>query len=535
MVYDEAHSRVLLMGGIGPATAGASDADQASLWAWNGATWTYMSGASGPAARNHFAAAFDAGRGRLVIMGGRQGDSPLAPAMADTWEWDGTAWSRAASSTSARSHAASAYDRGRARVVMAGGIDGNGSTLFQQLEWLGSSWSALPVGLPGAAFAPALVSDGSPQLLLLESRESDRQLLTYRSAGNGAWASVSTAGPALTGYAVAPAPGGGVILFGGSDGTRHVGVRRHALESRRILTARRAELLAHSSSRIASCGVPTPVPLQHSAADAERLTVAIVDDEPLARNGLRALVRAMSEFLVVGDAGNGGDAVALIRRVEPDIVLLDVQMPGMDGFGVLSSLGALARPAVVFVTAFDTYALRAFDVHAVDYVLKPYTAARVREALLVARSAHGSRLHAKRAERLDAMLRAIEAERTTGGAAAAAAITTISVRGRSRIDLVPIGELVWIEADGSYVRLHGPRGALLHRESLDSLERRLDPAHFIRIHRSALVATRCVRQVLRSAAGRRDVVLSTGQRVPASRAGWHLLREALTAPTGSRA
>lgn len=224
MAFDADRNRVVLFGGIGPATSGAADTDQRSLWAWSGTAWTLVSdGANGPSARNHQAMAYDVARARLVIMGGRQGDSPVSPALNDTWEWNGTAWSQAAAqlpAASARSHSGAAYDPARQHVVLAGGINAGGNDVFDQYEWTGAAWTAIAGTIPGGNFAPTLVADGQ-QLVLLQSRVTDRQLLTYNANTGGTWAAAGTTGPTLTGYAVAPLATGGLILFGGFDGTTY--------------------------------------------------------------------------------------------------------------------------------------------------------------------------------------------------------------------------------------------------------------------------------------------------------------------------
>jgi two-component system LytT family response regulator len=283
-------------------------------------------------------------------------------------------------------------------------------------------------------------------------------------------------------------------------------------------------------------------PTQHTTlnpVNRDDATVGIVDDEPLSRSGMHRLTAATPGFRVVGEASSGVEALALVRQRTPEILLLDVQMPGLDGFGVLRQLGEGPRPTIVFVTAHDEHALRAFDVHAVDYLLKPYTDERFREALQLARRIHRSRKHAAHAERLEALVRTLAAERTEAlartreaeraAAARAGADASISIRTHGRIEVVALSDVAWIEADGSYVRLHAVGRSWLHREALATLWRRLDSAQFVRVHRSAIVARSAIRRVVRLRSGSHALVLTTGDRVRTSRKGWRDVRAALPA------
>ena len=255
------------------------------------------------------------------------------------------------------------------------------------------------------------------------------------------------------------------------------------------------------------------------------LRVLLVDDEPLVRRGLRAFLGAEPDVEVVGECRDGNEAVAAVRALAPDVVFLDVQMPELDGFGVLDALGA-DRPAVVFVTAFDAYAIRAFDVHAVDYLLKPFDEPRFRVALDRAREriavrrgapndtrAAEARVDARVDERLDALLAQLRGD----GRVAGAWLARIAIRESDRVTYVPVTEVDWLEADDNYVRVHTRGGARLVRETLKSLETRLDPARFARIHRSAIVNLERVRELRPTFNGEYVVVLATGARLTLSR------------------
>jgi two-component system LytT family response regulator len=236
----------------------------------------------------------------------------------------------------------------------------------------------------------------------------------------------------------------------------------------------------------------------------DRLRVVVVDDEPLAREGIRAMLAGDPDVEIVGEAASGGEAVALIVASRPDVVLLDIQIPDLDGFGVLRELRGGPEPAVVFVTAYDAYALHAFEVRALDYVLKPFGERRLREALRRAREqarlARAAELVRSLAEVRDASPRAAGAE---AGALADAAPGTpaerylerLEVRGAGRITLVDVAEIDWVEGYDDYVRLHVGGRRLLVGERMRRLEELLDPARFARIHRSALVNVDRVREL----------------------------------------
>jgi len=248
-----------------------------------------------------------------------------------------------------------------------------------------------------------------------------------------------------------------------------------------------------------------------SRAMVRALSVAIVDDEPLARRGVRRLVAAQTGFRVVGEAETGSEAGELIARARPDVVLLDVQMPDGSGLDAIRRVPPDDRPVTIFVSAFDNYAVDAFGVRAVDYVLKPFTDARLIESLERAREAH----------RVRHLARAVA---SSAGEPDAVWSSQIVVRSVGRNDIVPTTEIHWIEAVGYYVRLHTSGTTLLHRESLDSLAARLNPAAFVRVHRSSIVRLDAIRRTRRTRNGGHEVTLASGHRVAVSRSGWAELR-----------
>jgi two-component system LytT family response regulator len=236
-----------------------------------------------------------------------------------------------------------------------------------------------------------------------------------------------------------------------------------------------------------------------------RIRAVIVDDEPLARRGVRQMLSAHRDFFVVGEARNGREAVQAISKLKPDLVFLDVQMPALDGFGVLQAVGPKKMPEVIFVTAYDEYAVRAFDAHALDYLVKPLEVVRFAEAVERVRQ----RLESSRAFELSRKLSALLASRER----AKPRIVVPVAKGQLVIDL---DEIDWIEADDYYAAIHARGGRHLIRESLTSLAKRLDPSRFLRVHRSAIVNMNRVREVV-CKDGRTFIVLLDGVRVRVSR------------------
>jgi two-component system LytT family response regulator/two-component system response regulator AlgR len=248
-----------------------------------------------------------------------------------------------------------------------------------------------------------------------------------------------------------------------------------------------------------------------------RLRVLIVDDEPLARRRLEILLRELPDLQLVGAAADGVAAGRMIAELSPDIVLLDIKMPGRTGLEVLAGLDPQARPPttipiVIFVTAFDRFAVEAFERAAFDYLLKPVEPHRLSAALARARGALAERAAAERSHELEEILKNLR----TGPEAAPAFAREIWAPDRGGRVCVAVAAIDWVAAERDYVRIHtGPKSYLI-RQSIGALEARLDPDQFLRVHRSALVRTdRIVR--VRHAAGRGAVVLSTGAEVAVSR------------------
>ncbi|HKO16635.1 MAG TPA: LytTR family DNA-binding domain-containing protein [Gemmatimonadaceae bacterium] len=272
------------------------------------------------------------------------------------------------------------------------------------------------------------------------------------------------------------------------------------------------------------------------------LRVLIVDDEPLARQRLEDLLRHEPGVQITGTAESGPTAVERIRALRPDLVFLDVQMPGMSGLDVVRTVGADAMPATVFVTAFDRHALEAFDLAAVDYLVKPFDDDRFEQAFRRARHLVELEDAGRLREQLLSVLHG-EPGATTAPAAAGAPIQQserpqpgaarapspdarstpeylerIAVEMKGKLRVVPVDQIDYITADGPYAELHTPERTYIIRETMQSLAERLDPHQFFRLHRSAIVRLSLVDTLLRGAGGDYEVQLRTGVRLPVSRA-----------------
>jgi two-component system, LytTR family, response regulator len=254
-----------------------------------------------------------------------------------------------------------------------------------------------------------------------------------------------------------------------------------------------------------------------------RIRVVIADDEPLARRGIRQLLISHADVDVVGEARHGREAVRMLNALTPDLVFLDVQMPELDAFGVLRELNPEHMPAVVFVTAYETFAVRAFDLHALDYLVKPVQEQRFHEAVARARMRIRSGEAMALAQRLSELLAGAD-----GAANRAASAGRRLVIGTRDGDLVvDVADITWIEAEDYYAAVHVGGQRQLVRESLTSLERRLDPSYFIRVHRSAVVNLAHVREYRTPAAGDTAIVLRDGHELAVSRRRRPALAEAL--------
>jgi two-component system LytT family response regulator len=251
-----------------------------------------------------------------------------------------------------------------------------------------------------------------------------------------------------------------------------------------------------------------------SVPDEDTLRVVLVDDEQPAREYMRSVLDELPAVRVVSECPDGPAAIDAIRREAPDLVLLDVQMPEVSGFDVVAAVGAEAMPEVVFVTAHDEYALQAFEVHALDYVLKPFTPARLADAVRQARR----RIVGAGDEALEQRLTALLAEHVPAPAGTEARwVSRLTVRTGERIRFVRVADVDWIEAARNYVWLHSGASRHAVRIPLQALAKRLDPAQFVRIHRSAIVNLDRVREVQAWVGGEYVALLHDGRTLRVSR------------------
>jgi two-component system, LytTR family, response regulator len=244
-----------------------------------------------------------------------------------------------------------------------------------------------------------------------------------------------------------------------------------------------------------------------------KIRAVIVDDEPLARRRIRTLLSREHDIELVDECADGASAVEAIRRHRPDLVFLDVQMPEMKGFAVLRALGAELTAAVVFVTAYEQFSLRAFDVHALDYLLKPFHRRRFQEALRRVRQRfNNERELAAVRVRLAELLESADGDMVRSGH-----IERLAIRTATKVAIVRVREIDWIQGDGNYVRLHVGGAVHLLRQTMKALVSQLDPSLFIRIHHSCIVNVERVRELQPWSHGDYVVVLDSGKRLMSSR------------------
>jgi two-component system LytT family response regulator len=241
----------------------------------------------------------------------------------------------------------------------------------------------------------------------------------------------------------------------------------------------------------------------------QKIRTLVVEDEPMARDRVKALLQQQPDIEIVGECGDGAQAVSAIERLGPELVFLDVQIPVMDGFGVIEAVPADRLPMIVFTTAYDEYALRAFEVHALDYLLKPYDRTRFLRALDRVRERRERQRAGDLGRRLLAMVQDLKPE-------AAPVPERMVVKSGGRVFFIRIDEIDWVDAAGNYVRLHVRGETYLFRETMSAMEKRLEKAQFVRIHRSHLVNADRIKELL-PANGEHIVVLRNGVRLTLSR------------------
>ena len=235
----------------------------------------------------------------------------------------------------------------------------------------------------------------------------------------------------------------------------------------------------------------------------------VADDESLARKFIRRMLKDDEEVEIVGECNNGKMAVTMIRKYNPDVVFLDVQMPEMDGFAVLEAIGIGHLPEIVFTTAYEQYAVRAFELHALDYLLKPFDQTRFKDAMRHAKERLNQREKAEGRVQISALLDNVKAQSRY--------LERLIVKADGRISFLNTGEINWIEADDKYVHLHTSKGSRMVRQTLSAMESQLDPKKFMRIHRSAMVNVDRIKELQPLFSGEHSVLLEDGTKLTLSR------------------
>lgn len=248
-----------------------------------------------------------------------------------------------------------------------------------------------------------------------------------------------------------------------------------------------------------------------------KIRALIVDDEPFARERVRRLLGIETDIEIVGEAGDGFQAVEMIKSARPDLLFLDVQMPGRDGFAVLENLQPEETPVVVFLTAFDQYAVRAFETAALDYILKPFDEERFAKALGRARTAFAQFSSVRSHGDSRPASGEVETEASSELSNGQKYLERIIIRLSGRVFFRRVDEIDWIEAEGNYVRLHSGKSAFLMRETIGNLEAELDPAKFARVHRSGIVQIGKIREAAKTLSGSYKLLLENGEQIVMSR------------------
>jgi two-component system LytT family response regulator len=240
-----------------------------------------------------------------------------------------------------------------------------------------------------------------------------------------------------------------------------------------------------------------------------KIRTLVVDDEPLARERIRRMLRGEPDVEIVGECGNGANAVSLIEELAPDLVFLDIQMPEKNGFEVLQEIAAGRMPSVIFVTAYDQYAIRAFEVHALDYLLKPFNRERFQAALNRVRDEIKKSGFDDRAEMFASLLSDLQAKKHY--------LEKLILKSSGRVYFLKTDEVDWIEAAGNYLKLHVRRENHLLRETMNGIEAKLDPLKFPRIHRSTIVNAERIKELFPLFNGDYTLILKDGTELTVSR------------------
>jgi two-component system LytT family response regulator len=253
-----------------------------------------------------------------------------------------------------------------------------------------------------------------------------------------------------------------------------------------------------------------------------KLRVLVADDEPLARKLIRRFLKQEPDVELLAECSDGKEAVAMIRNTKPDLLFLDVQMPELDGFAVLDTLGPAEMPQVIFTTAYESYAIRAFELHALDYLLKPFDQVRFKAALQHARERFRNRRLDDEGVQIGSLLETIKAQQQH--------LDRLIIKADGRITFLNTHDIEWIEADDKYVYLHTAKGKKMVRQTLSSMEAQLDPNRFRRIHRSAVVNIERIKEMQPLFNGEHSVLMDDGTKLTLSRTYKDKLFELLGKP-----
>jgi two-component system LytT family response regulator len=246
----------------------------------------------------------------------------------------------------------------------------------------------------------------------------------------------------------------------------------------------------------------------------KKIRALIVDDESLARRGIRRLLQSAPDFEIVGEAVNGQDAVAAVEKQQPDLVFLDIQMPLLDGFSVIEKIGAANLPEIVFVTAFDEHAIHAFEINALDYLLKPIDPERFQKCLERVRERVKNSKDEKIDDKLSSLLQSLKRVESH---AENAFLERVVVKDAGRIIFVGVDEIMWISSEGNYVKIHTKGKSHLLRETMDGLESKLNPRKFLRLRRSTIVRIEEIKEMRPLFNGEFIVILKNGSELISSR------------------
>ena len=240
-----------------------------------------------------------------------------------------------------------------------------------------------------------------------------------------------------------------------------------------------------------------------------RIRVLIADDELLARKFIRRMLKQDPDVEIVAECSNGAQAVTMIRKEKPDLVFLDVQMPEMNGFAVLDAVKLDHLPEIIFTTAYESYAIRAFELHALDYLLKPFDQVRFKAALKYAKERFHSHKEEEKGLQIGTLLESIRAQQQY--------LDRVIIRADGRITFLQTREIDWLEADDKYVHLHTGKGPRMVRQSLTAMESQLDPKKFLRVHRSTMVNIDRIKELQPLFNGEHSLILEDGTRLTLSR------------------